>query len=257
MLLHLDAGANRSPDSVTRRLTALFVDTWNELDGSSAYRYRDLVADPVPPLDTAYCALGRRVERHGLVSPSRVRTLIENAAEEYAWSLTEPLIADLLAADTVLLGAPMYNYSVPAALKAWMDRVAFPGAFDDPASGRGRLRGTRIVVISPRGGAYRPGTAKEAADFHTPYLRAFFAKQGVPESHLSFVTVDLTLAGLAPHLDGHRAEAASSLAVARRRVRQLASDLAASAGSPVEVELAQGRDDPGALRLGQPLDRQR
>lgn len=70
-LLHLDAGANRSPESVSRRLTALFADTWRATHRRGTYRYRDLAADPVPPVDTAYCALGRRVERHGPVPASR------------------------------------------------------------------------------------------------------------------------------------------------------------------------------------------
>ncbi len=95
----------------------MFADTWRALHGSIGYRYRDLAADPVPPLDSAHCALGRRVERHGLVPPARVAALIESPAEKREWSLTRPLITELLAADTVLIGAPMYNFSIPASLK--------------------------------------------------------------------------------------------------------------------------------------------
>src|SRR5690349_22305484 len=71
-LLHLDSSANRFGEPVTRELTALFADAWRARHGPAGYRYRDLAADPVPP-DTACCALGRRVERHGLVPPARHR----------------------------------------------------------------------------------------------------------------------------------------------------------------------------------------
>jgi FMN-dependent NADH-azoreductase len=112
----------------------------------------------------------------------------------------------------------MYNYSVPASLKAWIDRVSFPGAFIHPDTGDGLLRELRIVVITARGGAYGPGTAREAWDFELPYLRAYFGKQGVPEKNISFVNAELTLAGLVPHLARFRPLAASSLASARTEV---------------------------------------
>lgn len=57
-LLHLDSSAHRSEESVSRQLTALFAHTWRTAHGPAGYRYRDLAADPVPPLDTAY-SLGR------------------------------------------------------------------------------------------------------------------------------------------------------------------------------------------------------
>jgi FMN-dependent NADH-azoreductase len=222
-LLHLDSSANRSAESVTRRLTALFAEAWRASHGPAAYRYRDLVADPVPPLDGAYCALGRRLERHGPVPPAQVPALVENADEARQWALTRPLIAEVLAADTVLIGAPMYNYGVPAALKAWIDRVSFPGAFLDPHTGGSLLRATRIVIVASRGGQYRPGTPHRASDFQTSYLCAYFGKQGVPEENVHVVTAELTLAGLAPHLARFAGRAERSLAAARERVTALAA----------------------------------
>ncbi len=134
-LLHLDSSANCSRESVSRQLTALFAGIWQDRHGPAGYRYRDLAADPVPPLDNAFCALGRRAERLGLVRPAEVAGLAGTPAEKHQWALTSPLISELLAAGTVLIGAPMYNYSVPASLKAWIDRVSFPGAFTDPETG--------------------------------------------------------------------------------------------------------------------------
>ncbi|WP_405912662.1 NAD(P)H-dependent oxidoreductase [Streptomyces sp. NBC_00963] len=220
-LLHLDSSANRSAESVSRQLTASFADTWRAVYGSAGYRYRDLAADPVPPLGTAYCSLGRRVEQHGLRPPAGVESLITSTAEKREWELTRPLITEVLAADTVLIGAPMYNFSVSAALKAWIDRVGFPTAFTDPATGDSLLRATRVVVVSARGGAYGPGTPREACDFQTPYLRAYFGGLGVTEMHV--VSAEMTVAGFVPHLARFRPLAASSLDAARAEVTALAS----------------------------------
>ncbi|MFE4334405.1 FMN-dependent NADH-azoreductase [Streptomyces sp. NPDC056831] len=222
-LLHLDSSANRSGESVSRQLTALFADTWRAAHASAGYRYQDLTADPVPQLDTAYCSLGRRVERHGLVPPAEVDTLIESPAEKRQWELTRPLISGLLTADTVLIGAPMYNYSVSASLKAWIDRVGFPGAFTDPDTGDSLLRSTRVVVICTRGGAYGAGTPREGWDFQTPYLRTYFGGLGVTDENLCFVSAEMTMAGLVPHLDHLRPLATSSLAAARAEVTALAA----------------------------------
>lgn len=222
-LLHLDSSANRSPESVSRRLSAAFAEAWRAEHGpDAAYRYRDLAADPVQPLDTAYCALGRRAERLGLVPLNGVDALIETEAERRAWALTRPLIAEILAADTVVIGAPMYNYSVPAALKAWIDRVSFPGAFAGAESRDSLLRSTQFVVISARGGNYGPGTRRQALDFFMPYLRAYLLKQGAAEENIHFAVAELTLAGVAPHMASSRGQAQDSSAEARAEVDRLA-----------------------------------
>ena len=223
-LLHLDSSAHRSTESVSRRLSAAFAEAWRAEHGRDAahvYVYRDLAADPVPPLDTAYCALGRRAERLGLVPLSGVDALIETEAERHAWALTRPLIGEILTADTVLIGAPMYNYSVPATLKAWIDRISFPGAFADPDGGESLLRDKQFVVVNARGGAYGPGTRSQAMDFFTPYLRAYLLKQGAAEENVHFAVAELTLADLAPHSASSRARANDSSAAAEAEVERL------------------------------------
>ncbi|MEU7661001.1 FMN-dependent NADH-azoreductase [Streptomyces lincolnensis] len=220
-LLHIDASADTAADSVSRRLTGLFATTWRARRPTAHYRHRDLCATPAPALTPAYASLGRRVERAGFVPPDKVPALVENAAEEREWHLTRPLIDELLAADTVLLGVPMYNFSVPASLKAWIDRVTFPGAYADPATGESLLRDTRVVVVMARGGGYGPGTPRESYDFQTPYLRAYFGNLGVRTTH--FVAAELTLAGLLPHLADLTGLADQSLDRARAEVTALAA----------------------------------
>ncbi|MFF8594729.1 FMN-dependent NADH-azoreductase [Streptomyces sp. NPDC015220] len=222
MLLHIDSSADATADSVSRRLTARFAGAWRERHGAARYRHRDLATAPVPPLTPAYTALGRRVEREGFVPPAKVPALIDGPAEQREWDLTLPLVDELRCARTVLLGVPMYNFSVPASLKAWIDRVTFPGAFTDPDTGESLLRGTRVVAVMARGGGYGPGTPREAFDFQTPYLRAYFGNLGVAPDHLHLVAAELTRVDVLPRLAGLEHLAAASLAAAEERMTELA-----------------------------------
>lgn len=231
-LLHIDSSANPA-ESVTRELTAQFARAWRARPGLTGYLYRDLAAEPVPPLDAAFCQLGRRVERHGLVELDQVAALAESPAQERAWALALPLIREVRAASIVLIGAPMYNLSVSAALKAWIDRVTFPGAFTDPGTGTSVLGETQVVIAAARGGAYGRGTPGQGLDFQVPYLRAYFRRQGVAESGIHVVSAELTVAGFTPGLASLRPVAERSLAQARAAVVDLAAAI-----SPV---LAAGR----------------
>ncbi|GGZ84303.1 NAD(P)H-dependent oxidoreductase [Streptomyces echinoruber] len=145
---------------MTRRLTARFAAVWRERHPAGRYRYRDPAAAPVPALTAAYTTLGRRVERAGFVPPAEVPALVRDAAEEREWALTAPPAEEVAAAGTLLLGVPMDNFSVPAALKAWIDRVSFPNAFTGPDGGRSPLRETRVVAVMARGGGYGPGAPR-------------------------------------------------------------------------------------------------
>ncbi|WP_236808454.1 FMN-dependent NADH-azoreductase [Amycolatopsis albispora] len=218
-LLHLDSSAHRAGESTTRQLTGLFARHWLAGHRDAGYRYRDLAAEPVAPIGEAYCDLGRRVERHGTAFAGE--QLIRTAAERREWNWTRELADEVLACDVLLLGAPMYNYSAPAALKAWIDRVSFPGVFHGPG-GAPLLAGLRVVVVTACGGAYGPGTNAESRDFLTPYLRSYFVKQGVPAVNIEIVTADLTLAWLVPGREPQQPAAAAAFAAAQDRLIQLA-----------------------------------
>jgi hypothetical protein len=84
-------------------------------------------------------------------------------------------------------------------------------------------------MITARGGAYGPGTPREAWDFQTPYLRAYFGQQGVAEENICFVNAELTMVGLVPHLARFRPLADRSLAVVRAEVTALATAATGSA----------------------------
>ncbi|NKQ52961.1 NAD(P)H dehydrogenase [Amycolatopsis sp. K13G38] len=203
-LLHVDSSASPIENSVSRQLTALYAERW-----PGRYVHRDLARDPVPLIGPAYVTLGTRVEREG------AGVLPADAGEEREWALTEPLIAELRAADVVLLGVPMYNFGVPTSLKAWIDRISFPSAYDD-AAGQSVLRDTTVIAVLTRGGAYGPGTPRAGCDFQEPYLRAHFGKLGVTD--LRFVCAEMTRADDIPGLAEFREMKLKSLAAAREQL---------------------------------------
>src|SRR5689334_16875674 len=104
-------------------------------------------------------------------------------------SLSDELIAELEAADTIVLAAPMYNFSIPSTLKAWIDHVARRGrTFRYTEKGpEGLLKGKKVFVLVARGGVYSKGAPAAAFDFQEPYLRTvlgFLGLTGVTFVHL-------------------------------------------------------------------------
>ncbi|MFJ6674540.1 FMN-dependent NADH-azoreductase [Actinosynnema sp. NPDC091369] len=196
-LLHIDTSL-RTDGSVSREVSGAYAQAWRAARPDGRYTYRDLAVEPLPHVDAA--ALATR-EADG------------------DRPLERQLVAEVKAADTVLLGVPMYNYGVPSSLKAWLDWILVPELFADQETGEGVLTGTRVVVVTARGGSYAPGTPRHSFDFQEPYLRAVFGMLGVaPE----FVHAELTLAGVVPHLAQFKELAAASREDAHRLVRELA-----------------------------------
>ncbi|MCC8243912.1 FMN-dependent NADH-azoreductase [Saccharothrix luteola] len=198
-LLHIDTSL-RFEGSVSRQVSGAFAEAWRAARPDGAYTYRDLAADPLPHVDPA--ALATR-------------------QADGDRPLEQRLIAEVKAADTVLLGVPMYNFGLPSSLKAWLDWIIVPELMADQQTGEGVLTGKRIVVVTARGGSYAPGTPRHSFDFQEPYLRAVFGMLGL-DRHLEFVHAELTLAGVVPHMAQFRELAVASLEDAHRVVRELA-----------------------------------
>lgn len=166
-LLVLNSSANTGA-SVSRTLIEDAV--WqilNAAPGTQVVR-RDLGSDPVPHLTTANLA--------------GVRGTPETPEEHAARALSDTLIAELRAADTILIAAPMYNFSVPTSLRAWFDFVLRAGeTFRYSEAGpEGLLKGKKVIVLTSRGGLYSEGPAR-AADFQEPYLRQLLGFIGLTE----------------------------------------------------------------------------
>ncbi|WP_433257282.1 FMN-dependent NADH-azoreductase [Streptosporangium sp. CA-135522] len=213
-LLHLDASARR--ESFSRALSAMFAQTWRAADPEGGYTYRDLAADPVPHIDEAWTDLCYYVLAEGITDIGRYHEAVRTPAQAKAWAITEPLIAELEAADVVLIGTPMYNFSVPSVLKAWIDQVTFP---------KMSLKGRSFVVAGARGGAYGPGTPREPFDYEERYLRDFFLGHFNVED-VTFVHAELTNALIDPGLAGLRDKHEQSYDDALGLAAELAGKLA-------------------------------
>ncbi|NKX89106.1 FMN-dependent NADH-azoreductase [Nocardia coubleae] len=211
-LLHLDASARTN--SLSRTLGAEFVRAWRAAAPEGDYTYRDLATDPAPFIDEGWTELCDAVLAAGSTDLDRLPDLAVTPAARAAWRTVEPLLAQLLAADVILIGTPMYNYSIPATLKAWLDQVTFP---------RMSLGHRRFVVVSARGGAYSPGAPKAAFDYQERYLRDFFAGHYAVTDTV-FVNAELANAVSDPNLAHLRTEHEASLDTAIAEVRLLAKD---------------------------------
>lgn len=209
-LLHLDSSADLH-SSVSRSLTALFADTWRSLGAEHTVLVRDLHRSPLPHLPDA-----------GLHYAPRLRTSIERPDPD-AEALQAELIAEVTNADVVVVGAPMYNWSLPSTLKAWIDYIHVLGTtvpFDTPDA---PFAGKPMVIVSSRGNTYAAGTPGEDTDSVIPPLQQTLgASLGMS---VSVVTAELTLAERIPPLAPLAGQAAASLAAAQDAVRELATKL--------------------------------
>ncbi|MEU2255944.1 FMN-dependent NADH-azoreductase [Nocardia xishanensis] len=208
-LLHLDASARRR--SISRELSAEFAAAWRAAHPGGEYRYRDLAQRPVPFIGEAWTELCDAVLARGGFDPAELDALVTTPAQAAALEVLRPLLDEVLAADVILIGTPMYNYSIPAALKAWLDQLTFP---------RMSLGHRRFVVASARGGSYTPGAPKAAFDYQERFLRDFFAGHFAVTDTV-FVHAELANSRQDPALADRRAEHDDSYAKALETARSL------------------------------------
>lgn len=165
-LLVINSSANTG-ESVSRILIDEAIHQFSAAPDTKIVQ-RDLGSDPIPHLTTANLA--------------GVRGIPATEAELAARALSDQLIAEIKVADTVIIAAPMYNFSVPTSLRAWFDFVLRAGeTFRYTEAGpEGLLKGKKVIVLTSRGGLYSEGPGK-AADFQEPYLRHLFAFVGITD----------------------------------------------------------------------------
>jgi FMN-dependent NADH-azoreductase len=204
-LLHIDSSI-QGERSISRALSARAADRWRELNPDGTVVYRDLAADPLPHMGPAG-AQARFVpaDQH-------------NEAQAASWALSIELIGEVAAADTVLLGLPLYNFGPPSTVKAWLDHLIAPGLSMDRVSGDGLLADHELIVLQARGGGYAEGTPREGWDHAQPWLPHGLSLTGlVPR----FITAELTLADVNPAMADLREPAAASLQAAEAEVDAL------------------------------------
>jgi FMN-dependent NADH-azoreductase len=195
-LLHLDSSARNS--SVSRKLTARFAEEWKKNHPEGEVIYRDLSTTALPQITDDW---GATYVDESTLTPAQRSYL----------ATSDTLTEELRAADTVVIGAPMYNFSISSLLKGWIDQVVRRGKTVKfgPDGPRGLLGGKEVVVITSRGGSYEKGSAAASLDFQEPYLRAIFGfiglavtfihaeKQGRPDADAAFAAVTSQIGRLA------------------------------------------------------------
>ena len=170
-LLHIDSSI-LGGNSVSRQLTAQIVASWRAAHPATQVSYLDLAVDTPSHLSA---------ESLGFRMPAGTATLSETQQRENA--ISEALVSQFLAADVVVIGAPLYNFSIPTQLKAWIDRIAQAGrTFTYTDKGPvGLAGGKTIIVASTRGGMYSTSDAGNAMEHQESYLKTIFSFFGVTD----------------------------------------------------------------------------
>lgn len=172
-LLHIDSSI-LSDNSVSRQLSQTIVDQWRQAYPRLEISYRDLAAE-------APSHLSAEILGAGFIDPQQHSPM---QRDETALSAT--LLEEFLAADVIVLGAPMYNFSIPSQLKAWLDRVLVRGrTFKYTENGPvGLAGGKKVVIVSSRGGMYGEGSPARLMDHQESYLKTVLGFMGITDVSL-------------------------------------------------------------------------
>ena len=158
----------RGQHSISRNLTRRFVAAWRSAHPDGQVVERDLMDTDLPFMNAPWLqAYVTPPEKH---SPEMREVL----------RLSDELVAELLAADHVVIATPVYNYNVPAALKAWIDHVVRKG-MTLGMDGKGLVAGTRATVLLASGGVYAEGSPIRDRDIATQYLRLILGVIGITD----------------------------------------------------------------------------
>jgi FMN-dependent NADH-azoreductase len=166
-ILHIDSSVTGAK-SVSRPLTAATIAKLKALNPSAEVTYRDLVGEPL----SHYTAV-LRVHGADFVATT--------PAQKLELEMGETILAEFLASDIVVLGAPMYNFSIPSQLKAWIDLICVAGkTFSYSSAGpKGLCGDKRVIIVSSRGGLYGEGSNFDHADFQEKYLKLVLGFLGI------------------------------------------------------------------------------
>jgi FMN-dependent NADH-azoreductase len=165
-LLHIDSSP-LAANSVSRQLTRSIVDQWTATHPGTKVEHLDLAVDAPNHLDMDSLGFRLGADAVGL-----------GDVQQRENRLSESLVSQFLAADVIVVGAPMYNFTVPTQLKAWIDRIAQAGRTFTytPQGPKGLASGKTVIVASTRGGVYPEGSEHQES-----YLRMVFGFLGITD----------------------------------------------------------------------------
>lgn len=164
-ILHINSSARTN--GTANQLAGTFVSEWAAQHPDHRIVQRNLTIDPIPHLAEETI--------NAFFTPAEQRT----EAQREAVRLSDELIAELFAADVIVIGVPMYNFGIPSTLKAYFDHIARAGiTFRYTSNGaEGLVKGKKAYIVAARGGVYS-GTP---ADTQTAYLKTFLGFIGVTD----------------------------------------------------------------------------
>jgi FMN-dependent NADH-azoreductase len=176
-ILHLDASP-RGDRSISRTLTKEFITDWQAAHPGDTVTYRDLGHDTIPFVTEDWIAAAYS-------TPDRY-----TPAQAQAIQLSNQLVDEFLAADRYVFGIPMYNFSIPANFKAYLDQIVRVGrTFSVDATGyKGLVHGKKMTIVTASSGAYPDGSPGHSYDMQTPYLQLVFGFMGITD--LEFIHAD-------------------------------------------------------------------
>lgn len=197
-LLHIDSSISGA-QSVSRQLSASIVTRFKDTLPGLVVSYRDLAAEPVPHQSpaTRFAKLKSLYEAGALVGEigEMVAAAMQggvqvDASAQREVAATNGALDEFLAADIVVIGAPMYNFGIPSQLKAWIDCLAAPGkTFSYTEAGVEGLAGSKqVIVASARGGFYTASSPMASMDHQETFLTSFFGFIGIAD--INFVRAE-------------------------------------------------------------------
>ncbi|AOE85788.1 FMN-dependent NADH-azoreductase [Pseudomonas sp. TCU-HL1] len=188
-LLHLDSSI-LGDASASRQLSRDVVAAWEAAEPNAQVTYRDLASDAISHLSALSLVAGG--------TPAELR----DAAQKHEAELGETTLNEFLAADAIVIGAPMYNFSIPSQLKAWIDRIAVAGkTFRYTENGpEGLAGGKKVVIVSTAGGIHAGQASGQA---HEDYLRLVLNFLGVTD--IEIVRAEGLAYGEEPRVNAFRA----------------------------------------------------
>lgn len=215
-LLHIDSSADLD-GSRTRAMSRAFTDAWTTQGSDHTVTHRDLHQDPLPHLPHVGLHWAPRLRSEPTAPPAQ------------AEALQQELLEELFSADVLLVGAPMYNYSLPSSLKAWIDHIHVLGttaSFDEPSQ---PLAGRPAVVVASQGMAYDEGLPTAGQDHAVPVLELILGE--ALGMSLTVLTSRYAVAHRIADMDALAAQGESEFHEALRAAAALAPELAAHASS--------------------------
>jgi FMN-dependent NADH-azoreductase len=215
-LLHIDSSAD-PVGSTSRVITAAFASAWSGASTGNTVVYRDLHRNPPPHLPDSAMHWAPELR------------LARERPDPSATAIQDELIAELLSADAVVIGVPMYHWNMPSTLKAWIDHIHVLGVTASFGGSPKPLEGRPVVLVSSSGSQYGPGTASEGWDHGIPVLRLVLGESlGMATS---VIACELTLAPRIALMAPLLAKSEANLASAKEQAAALAEGLSSQLGA--------------------------